>query len=122
MNESNTVKRPVRTRNTEREAFEAWFCTAYHPSALQPMENGCYINLSAGMAWDAWQAARPKRSANSAIYNVASALAQRKPLGAFGVLEDATRIGHRQFSRAYEQADEETRLLACKLSDAIHAL
>ena len=40
-----------------RERFEAWFCIAYHPSALQPMENGCYLNGGAGMAWDAWQAA-----------------------------------------------------------------
>lgn len=43
---------------TQREEFEAWFVKAYHPASLQPTENGCYLNLGAGMAWDAWQAAQ----------------------------------------------------------------
>lgn len=42
---------------SERERFEAWFARTYHPAALRPMESGCYLNRSAGMAWDAWQAA-----------------------------------------------------------------
>lgn len=39
----------------ERAAFEKWFSRAYHQDQLQPMESGCYLNLGAGMAWDAWQ-------------------------------------------------------------------
>jgi hypothetical protein len=122
MSETNSCVRPGTDNHPDRKAFEAWFCKSYNSSALQPMENGCYLNSSAGMAWDAWCAARPNRKAISSIFNVASALAQRTPLSAFGALEDATHIGHRQFSRAYEQADEDTRLLACKLSDAIRAI
>ena len=43
--------------DTTRDAFEAWYCKAYHPHTLQSKENGCYLNFQAGMAWDAWQAA-----------------------------------------------------------------
>ena len=43
--------------NESRAAFEAWWCKAYHPAALRPMEAGCYLNRSAGLAWDAWMAA-----------------------------------------------------------------
>jgi hypothetical protein len=43
---------------TQREDFEAWYVKAYHPIGLQPVENGCYVQLGAGMAWDAWQAAQ----------------------------------------------------------------
>ena len=48
---------------TQREEFEAWFVKAYHPASLQPMEHGCYLNLGAGMAWDAWQAAQAAQAA-----------------------------------------------------------
>ena len=41
-----------------REAFEEWYAKSYHPAALRPMENGCYLNSDAGMAWDGWQASR----------------------------------------------------------------
>ena len=53
------VERPVRA-HPERAAFEAWWCKAYHPALLERRESGCYLDLSAGVAWDAWQAARPK--------------------------------------------------------------
>jgi hypothetical protein len=46
---------------TEREEFEAWFSTAYSAETLQKVENGCYTERGAGMAWDAWQAARTRR-------------------------------------------------------------
>ena len=43
--------------DTTRDAFEAWYCKAYHHHTLQNKENGCYLSFQAGMAWDAWQAA-----------------------------------------------------------------
>lgn len=43
---------------TQREAFEAWYVKAYHHASLEQVENGCYLNLGAGMAWDAWTAAQ----------------------------------------------------------------
>ena len=82
----------------------------------------CYAEFPAHLAYKAWQAARPKRPAFGASMNVAAALAQRRPLDAFGELEEATHIGHRQFARAYAKADEDTRLLAVKLADALRAL
>jgi hypothetical protein len=112
----------VRALDPERDAFERWWCKAYHPAALQAKERGCYLDRSAGMAWDAWQAARPKRAAVGAVMNVAAALAQRKPLTAFGEIENARSIGYRQFARVYDKADEDTRLLAVKLVDAARAL
>lgn len=51
----------------------------------------------------------------------AAALAQRKPLHALSHLSEVTHIGHRQFARAYEQADEDTRLMAIALREAIDA-
>jgi len=116
------VDRRVRALDPERAAFEAWWRKSYHPASLQPMENGCYLERGAGMAWDAWQAARPKRVAVGAIVNVAAALAQRKPLRALEPLTEVSHIGHRQMARAYAQADEDTRLLACKPADAVRAL
>ena len=56
------VERMVRAHDPERAAFEAWWCKAYDPANLARQEHGCYLELSAGMAWDAWQAARPKRA------------------------------------------------------------
>lgn len=50
---------------TQREEFEAWFVKAYHPASLLPIENGCYLNLGAGMAWDAWQAAKAAQPAHA---------------------------------------------------------
>jgi len=51
----------------------------------------------------------------------AAALAQRKPLHALSHLSEASHIGHRQFARAYGQADDDTRLMAIALRDAIDA-
>lgn len=51
----------------------------------------------------------------------AAALAQRKPLRALSHLSEVSHIGHRQFARAYEQADEDTRLMAIALREAIDA-
>ena len=115
------LDRRVRAPDPERAAFEAWWCKAYHPATLARQEAGCYLNRDAGLAWDAWQAARPKRAAVGAIVNVAAALAQRKPLDALAPLTEVSHIGHRQMARAYAQADEDTRLLAVKLADAAQA-
>jgi hypothetical protein len=120
----------VRALNPERAAFEAWCCKrwagdrgALYIRDMPGSERlGEYVNGHVQFAWEAWQAARPKRDKVGAIVNVAAALAQRKPLQAFGEFEDATRIVHRQFGRAYSQADEDTRLLAVKLADAVQAL
>jgi hypothetical protein len=54
--------------------------------------------------------------------NVVSMLAQRKPLTAFAELEAARQVGRRQLAKAYNRADEDTRLLAVKLIDALRAL
>lgn len=112
----------VRAHHPERTAFEAWLMADHMLDATWNAERNCYDEFPAHLAFKAWQAARPKRPAVGAIMNVAAALAQRKPLAAFGELEDATHIGHRQFNRAANRADEDTRLLAVKLADALRAL
>jgi hypothetical protein len=38
-----------------QQLFEKWFKSCYDKSYLTPMEDGCYLNSNAGMAWDAWQ-------------------------------------------------------------------
>lgn len=117
------VDRGVRALDPERIAFDAWL------SSLKPEDRYDFDGEGRGyrkdplhMMWLAWQAARPKRDKVGAIYNVASALAQRKPLEALAPLTEVTHIGHRQMARAYSKADEDTRLLAVKLADAVRAL
>lgn len=112
----------LKRRDPERAAFESWFCKTYHESCLAPTENGCYLNRSAGMAWDAWQAARPKRSAIGRLINLAADCALRKPLRSLAPLTEATHIGHRQFGRAYDQADDALAALSQELRAAIDAL
>lgn len=109
------VDRGVRALDPERAAFEAWAFKRWGAEAYR------HTSATSG-EWEAWQAARPKRVAVGAIVKVAAALAQRKPLEAFVAFDDATHIGHRQFGRAYSRADEDTRLLAVKLADAVRAL
>jgi hypothetical protein len=124
------VEREVRAPHPERSAFEQWCMVRWGGDRgallIRDMPGserlGEYVNGHVQFAWEAWQAARPKRAAVGTIVNVAAALAQRKPLGAFCELEDCTHIGHRQFGRAYSKADEATRLLAVKLADAARAL
>lgn len=120
----------VRALDPERAAFEAWCVKRWagDRDALRRRDMpgseraGEYVLGNVEFAWQAWQAARPKRDKVAAIYNVASALAQRKPLDALAPLTEVTHIGHRQMARAYSQADEDTRLLAVKLADAVRAL
>lgn len=120
---ADPVHQRVRASDPERDAFEAEMQKRGHPeSRFQRDDAGEYFHPAIYAAWQAWQAARPKRAAVGAIYNVAADLAQRKPLRALDKLTEATRIGHRQMAHAYEQADEATRLLAVKLSDALRAL
>ena len=114
MSETNTVERPVRAQHPERGAFEQWKATVggghYMSRNNTPgSDPDGYQDPYTQGQWEAWKAARPNRAAYGAAINVAAALAQRKPLAAFGALEDCTHIGHRQFSRAYEQADELTQ-------------
>lgn len=124
------VDRAVRALDPERAAFEAWCCkrwagdrNALYIRDMPGSERlGEYVNGHVQFAWDAWRAARPKRDKVGAIVNVAAELAQRKPLRALEPLTEATRIGHRQMARAYSKADEDTRLLAVKLADAVRAL
>ena len=52
--------RMVRAPHPERAEFEAWWCKAYHQSALRNFTDGCYMDARAGMAWDAWQAAQAR--------------------------------------------------------------
>jgi hypothetical protein len=118
------VERGVRALDPEREAFEAWCCKRWagDRNALTIREDGEYLNGHVQFAWCAWQAARPKRDKVGAIVNVAADLAQRKPLRALDPLTEVSHIGHRQMARAYAKADEDTRLLAVKLADAVRAL
>ena len=109
------VDRGVRALDPEREAFEAWCHKRWGADAYRHTSATCG-------EWDAWQAARPKRAAVGAIVNVAADLAQRKPLRALDPLTEVSHIGRRQMARAYAQADEDTRLLAVKLADAVRAL
>lgn len=121
------LQRSVGAHEPERAAFEVWatredYDTRKVPGGVGTDGRCVYADTRTHAAWWAWQEARPKRPAVGAAMNVASMLAQRKPLDAFGELEDATHIGHRQFRRAYNKADEDTRLLAVKLADALRAL
>jgi len=125
------VDRGVRALDPERAAFEAWCCKRWggdrdalrRRDAYPDSERyGEYVLGHVEFAWCAWQAARPKRDKVGAIVNVAAELAQRKPLRALEPLTEVTHIGHRQMARAYRQADEDTRLLAVKLADAVRAL
>ena len=124
------LERGVSALDPARAAFEAWCCKrwagdrgALYIRDMPGSERlGEYVNGNVQFAWEAWQAARPKRDKVGAIVNVAAELAQRKPLRALEPLTEVTHIGHRQMARAYNQADEDTRLLAVKLVDAVHAL
>ena len=109
------VERRVRALDPERAAFEAWAAKRWGPDAFR------HTSATSG-EWEAWRAARPNRAAVGAIVNVAADLAQRKPLRALDPLTEASHIGHRQMARAYAKADEDTRLLAIKLADAVRAL
>jgi len=55
------------------------------------------------------------REALAALMVIAAECAQRKPLRGFEELTEATHIGHRQFGRAHEKADEDVRMLAVRL-------
>lgn len=55
------------------------------------------------------------REALAALMVIAAECAQRKPLRGFEELTEATHIGHHQFGRAHEKADEAVRMLAVRL-------
>lgn len=118
------LERGVRALSPERAAFEAWCCKRWagDRNALTTREDGEYIIGHVQFAWCAWQAAMPKRAAIGRLINLAADCAMRRPLRALEPLTEVTHIGHRQFGRAYEQADEAVRQLACDLRAAADAL
>ena len=122
--DAGRLDRGVRAPHPERAAFEAWCFKRWagDRGALTIGADDEYTNGHVQFAWCAWQAARPRHDKVGAIVNVAAELAQRKPLRALEPLTEVTHIGHRQMARAYSQADEDTRLLAVKLADAVRAL
>ena len=114
----------VRAQVPERAAFEAWWCKAYHPHALQAKEAGCYIDRSAGMAWGAWQAARPNRSSMGRLVNLAAKLMHPDTLRRLWHLEEESgrTLGRRALSAALEDADENLKLAAIEMRRAVDAL
>lgn len=114
----------------ERAAFEAWCCKRWggDRDALRRRDMagserlGEYVSGHVQFAWDAWRAARPKRDKVGRLINLAADCAQRKPLRSLAPLTEATHIGHRQFGRAYDQADDALAVLSQDLRAAIDAL
>ncbi len=118
------LDRQVRALGSERAAFEAWWCKAYHPHALQEKESNCYLDLSVGMAWDAWQAARPKRSDVGRLVNLAAKLIATDTLRKLWHLEEESgrTLGRRALSDALADADEKLKLAAIELARVARAL
>ena len=118
------LDRRVRAPDPQRAAFEAWWCIAYHPHALQEMEAGCYLDRSAGMAWDAWQAARPKRADVGRLVNLAAKLMHPDTLRKLWHLEEESgrTLGRRALSAALADADENMKLAAIELARVARAL
>jgi hypothetical protein len=117
---SSPVERQVRAHDPERVRFEAW--ARQGPRDLARSESGAYINNLTSFAWLAWQAARPPRHEIGRLVNLAADCAQRKPLRSLEPLTESILIGHRQFARAYNGADEAVRLLAIELRRVADAL
>jgi len=88
------------------------------------MEAGCYLNRSAGMAWDAWQAARPKQSEVGRLVNLSAKLLHPDTLRKLWRLEEESgrTLGRRALSAALEDADEKLKLLAIELRRVADAL
>jgi len=122
--DAGRLDRGVRAPDPERAAFEAWWCKAYHPAKLAREESGRYLDLSAGMAWDAWQAARPKRSDVGTLVNLAAKLIHPDMLRKLWRLEEESgrTLGRRALSAALEHADENLKLTAIKLARVARAL
>lgn len=124
------IERRVRALDPERAAFEAWCCKRWSgdrgPLYIRDMPGserlGEYVNGHVQFAWEAWQAARPKRAAVGRLINLAAECAQSKPLRGMEPLTEVAHIGRRQFGRAYAQADEAVRKLACDLRGVADAL
>ena len=114
----------ARALDSERATFEAWWCKAYHPHALQEKESNCYLDLSVGMAWDAWQAARPKRADVGRLVNLAAKLIATDTLRKLWHLEEESgrTLGRRALSDALADADEKLKLAAIELARVARAL
>ena len=114
----------IRVPDPERAAFEAWWCKAYHPATLLPMEAGCYLNLSAGMAWDAWVAARPRHHEVGRLVNLADKCLHPDMMRALWRLEEESgrTLGRRALSSALESSAENLRLMAIELRRVADAL
>ena len=118
------LERGVRALDPERDAFERWWCKAYHPAKLEKKEGGCYLELSAGIAWDAWQNARPNRSDIGRLVNVAAVLTSPTPMRKLWQLEEEAgrTLGRRALSDALADSDERLKTLAIELAALARAL
>ena len=122
--DAGRLDRGGRAPHPERAAFEAWWCKAYHPATLARQEDGCYLDLSAGMAWDAWLAARPPRHQVGTLVNLAAKCVSPDPLRTLWRLEEESgrTLGRRALSRALAEADENLRQIAIALRGVADAL
>lgn len=122
--DAGRIDRGVRAHHPERAAFERWWCKAYHPAALEQMEAGCYLDQRAGVAWDAWMAARPPRHQVGALVNLAAKCLSPDPLRALWRLEEESgrTLGRRALSSAVAEADENLRQMAIALRGVADAL
>ena len=116
------LERVVRAHHPERADFERWLEREHLLTATWNDQRNCYDEFPAHLAFKAWCKARPKRVVVGRLINLAADCAQRKPLRGLEPLTEATHIGHRQFGRAYELADEAVRQLACDLCGVADAL
>jgi hypothetical protein len=105
------------TVRESRIAFEAWWRKAYHPAALQETEAGCYLDRSAGLAWDAWQAKPVNLSAAARLMIVAAELLSPNPLRKLHQLPEM-----RALVAALDDAVEKLRLLAIETRSALDEL
>ena len=112
------LERGVRALDPERDAFERWWCKAYHPAKLEKKEGGCYLELSAGMAWDAWQAARQNRGEIGRLVNMAAVLTSPTLIRELWRLEEKAgrTLGRRALSKALADADTRLKTLAVELA------
>ena len=121
---ASPVERMVRAHDPDRSAFEAWWCKAYHPAMLARVKDSEYELERVQLAWCAWRAARPNRAAVGSLINIASEIAQRKPLRALDLLADnaGRTLGRRALGDALEGAHDNLARTAMRISDAARAL
>jgi hypothetical protein len=95
----------------------------YHrPPALY--NDGTYRDTCYSAGWDAWQAARPKRSDVGTLVNLAAKLISPDTLRKLWQLEEEAgrTLGRRALSAALAHADENLKLVAIELDRIARAL